>query len=445
MALDELCQSGSNDRLIFFFAGHGTTGRGQLGYIIPQDADKGKYSQYIGMEDLRLVCHEIPAKHIFIILDCCFSGVAALSAKADLQSPEQIDDGYLTKATEHKAWQILTAGADDELVADGGVCPGHSPFMGALLDGLRGEADENKDNLITALELNNYIQSRVSRETTKYGAKGQMPFFNYIAGSDLGNFVFLLPGYGKTDKSTRAERVKKIHAILQNLSSNDVLPDPIIRKAERIIATKPEELSQEDQSFDGLLDQLLKGDLKSKQFVSEWFRLADREEEWNGCISWDGNERSLPSGGQIRVPGLRIDKLVKKYAIVDTESENGFEEINPEELQPGMAIIDAIINERLFNQLVLSWGKKAIMITPSDRSEPLDRWEWKERFNTDGLKLWVIQNAQRTSQGKGVLINRFPSTGDLIMGTRPWIEKGNILDKKGQYDEAIEAYDKPSR
>ncbi len=462
---------GLNDRFIFFFAGHGDsqpTKHGYMcGYLVPQDARQNMISDYLDMDELLRACDRISAKHILLILDCCFSGIVAVAPprRGESKAPQRIDDEYLRKITERTAWQVLTAGDKDELVIDSGSRQNHSAFTSALLDALDGEeADTDKNYIITTSELYSYIKSRVIADTSREGRKGQVPFFNYLNGSGAGDFVFLLPGYGKTDKSTRAERAKKIRAILQDLSSNDVLPDSIIQKAERIIATKSEGLSKEDQSFDNLLDQLLKGDLKSKQFVSEWFRLAAKEEEWGGCISWDGDERSLPISGQIRVPGLRIDKLVKKYVIVDTESENGFKEIKLEELLPGMAIIDAIINERLFNQLVLSWGKKAVMINPSDGGKSLDRWEWKERFDTDGLKLWIIQDALRASQEAGVLKNQAAPMIDISQSkieagdadlsadsseqklepglASEWFEKGAALADKGQYDKAIKAYDR---
>jgi len=74
------------------------------------------------------------------------------------------------------------------------VRPGHSAFTGALLEGLEGQADQNKDNLITAIELAAYVSPRVTRETAVEGAEGQRPFFNYLSGSGQGDFVFLLPG-----------------------------------------------------------------------------------------------------------------------------------------------------------------------------------------------------------------------------------------------------------
>lgn len=194
---------GPEDRLIIFFSGHGESqlskDGGRIGYIVPQDARKDTLIDHIDMDELRKACDRIPAKHILIILDCCFSGVAAITSRIrgrPEESPKQLTDVYLRKLTEKKAYQIMTAGDVDQPIRDSGNIPGHSAFTAALLDGLRGDADRDSNGLITATELFDYIQPRVSCETSADGAEGQMPFLDYISGIDIyhpGNFVFLLP------------------------------------------------------------------------------------------------------------------------------------------------------------------------------------------------------------------------------------------------------------
>ena len=188
-------KAGPNDRVIFFFAGHGTTresGRGhRRGYLIPYGARRGRYSDYVDMSELHDACGWIPAKHIFLILDCCFSGVAAVASRAEPSAPpHEINEFYLKRITQRPAWQILTAGDTDDLAADSGIRPGHSAFTSALLAGLEGMADQNNDGLITASELANHIKPEVTGETEGR----QSPFFNYLRGSGQGDFVFLKPG-----------------------------------------------------------------------------------------------------------------------------------------------------------------------------------------------------------------------------------------------------------
>ncbi len=186
----------ANDRVVFFFAGHGVTQRGpnahKRGYLIPHDGSN--FAEYIGMEELRQCCNVIRAKHILVLLDCCFSGVAAVTARATLSgSGPRMDDIYLARITQRRAWQILTASDDDELAADSSSQPGHSAFTSALLAGLAGEADRDQDGLITATDLANYVRPRVVRDSEATSLRSQLPFFNYLLGSDLGDFVFTSP------------------------------------------------------------------------------------------------------------------------------------------------------------------------------------------------------------------------------------------------------------
>jgi len=186
-----------HDRLIFFFAGHGITQPtrgGKRGYLVPADAEVGKYGNYIEMRELLFACDTIPAKHIFLILDCCFSGVAAVASRADPPpTPLEVNDSYLRRITEKHAWQILTAGDTDDQVADSGLRTKHSVFTGVLLDGLTGEADQNGDGLMTVTDLAAYVKPQVARQSEVLIGRGQMPFYSYVVGSGQGEFAFLLP------------------------------------------------------------------------------------------------------------------------------------------------------------------------------------------------------------------------------------------------------------
>ena len=70
-----------DDRVFVFFAGHGVTrklpsGKSQ-GYIVPVDAAAQSFqSQAISMTNLQDASDAIPAKHVFFVMDACYSGLA---------------------------------------------------------------------------------------------------------------------------------------------------------------------------------------------------------------------------------------------------------------------------------------------------------------------------------------------------------------------------------
>jgi peptidoglycan/xylan/chitin deacetylase (PgdA/CDA1 family)/uncharacterized caspase-like protein len=171
-----------DDRVVVFFAGHGTTrhlpnGRA-LGYIVPVDAAPGNYqSQAISMTNFQDISEAIPAKHVFFIMDACYSGVALTRGGGG--------GNYLSEVTRRSVRQMLTAGGADEEVADNGP-QGHSIFTWTLLQGLEGKADLNGDGYVTASELATYVAPTVS------SLSRQTPAFGNLVGSEGGDFVFEL-------------------------------------------------------------------------------------------------------------------------------------------------------------------------------------------------------------------------------------------------------------
>ncbi len=176
-----------NDRVFIFYAGHGMTrklpsGR-DLGYIIPVDAALDKFhSRSISMTHLRDFSEMIPAKHVYYVMDSCYSGIALTRGGG----ANSMQTSYLNEITNRTARQILTAGGADQQVADGGL-NGHSIFTWTLLKGLDGEADLDKNHIITASELGAYISPLVANNSN------QTPAFGNLLGSEGGEFVFELP------------------------------------------------------------------------------------------------------------------------------------------------------------------------------------------------------------------------------------------------------------
>lgn len=175
-----------DDRVFFFFAGHGATrtfedGR-QIGFIVPVDADRvNYYSTAISMTALREASDLIPAKHIYFVMDSCYSGLALTRGVGGFSR----DRSYLEEVTRRQARQILTAGGAEEQVADDGP-GGHSVFTWALLQGLQGQADLDGNGFITASELGAYVSPIVSSFAK------QTPTVGNLVGSEGGEFVFEL-------------------------------------------------------------------------------------------------------------------------------------------------------------------------------------------------------------------------------------------------------------
>jgi len=223
-ALKEIKQHAiSKDATLFYFAGHGdgVSGHNNVreGYILPYEfnsdlnnpnLDVMYYDKSaISISSLIMYARDTKAKHIGIILDSCFSGLAMESkyAKKSLSSsntkaidqvvydaptrsvrikPASVDNSNSISSLyqdllDKKSINILTAG-DDQPVSDGS---GHSPFTQALLNAL-GE-NMNSQGYIRFTTLADYIRQQVKLKTNNK----QVPQYRNDS-SENGDFIFKL-------------------------------------------------------------------------------------------------------------------------------------------------------------------------------------------------------------------------------------------------------------
>ena len=161
-----------DDRILFFFAGHGHTEqghRGETGFLFPVDGTSKSLATLIRWDEITRNADLISAKHMLFIMDACYGGLA-VSRYVPPGSMRFLKD-MLTRYSR----QVLTAGKADEVVADsGGPREGHSIFTGHLLDALYGAAS-NQEGVLTAGRVIAYVYDRVakdqnSRQTPHYGS-----------------------------------------------------------------------------------------------------------------------------------------------------------------------------------------------------------------------------------------------------------------------------------
>ncbi len=177
---------GKNDRVLFFFAGHGYTeslGDKDFGYIVPHDG-KERSATYISMEELQALSEKMgKARHQLFILDACYGGLLGTRAGfIDANTPNYIWE----IAVKRSSRQYLTAGGKNQEVLDGGA-GGHSFFTLYLLEALDGGlGDTNNDGYTTFNELVSYL---VPRASSRY----QTPAYGNLPGHGLGEFIFRSP------------------------------------------------------------------------------------------------------------------------------------------------------------------------------------------------------------------------------------------------------------
>ena len=206
---------GSNDRVLFYFAGHGIALDGEdgpEGYLVPEDANREERTSFLSMVELNEAISKLPCRHFLLILDCCFAGAFRWSSTRDLSPlPSVIHRERFERYIQDPAWQVLTSAAYNQKALDvlSGSTIGqrvetgrHSPFAEALFRALEGEADliprgkdgqPGGDGVITATELYLYLRESVETATVEQRMR-QTPGLWPLKKHDKGEYILLAPG-----------------------------------------------------------------------------------------------------------------------------------------------------------------------------------------------------------------------------------------------------------
>lgn len=138
-ALNELNQKlTEQDNLLIYYAGHGEIDkRSQTAYWLPVDSETGNSANWISSQSITEFLSIMPAKHIMVVADSCYSGALTGSAVAKL--PEGMDDAkrerWLKAMNSRRARTVLTSGGVKPVMDQGGG--EHSVFANAFLKVLR--------------------------------------------------------------------------------------------------------------------------------------------------------------------------------------------------------------------------------------------------------------------------------------------------------------------
>ena len=167
---------GPGDNLLVYYAGHGIRDESEdHGYWLPVDADADNPSQWIANASITRQLKAMPAKHVLVIADSCYSGTLTRGIVVADRAP-----GYLIRLAERRSRTALTSGGV-EPVSDAGS-GANSVFAFALLQELRAN-----QGLLEAGELFARLWRRVAL------ASDQTPQYAPIvkAGHEDGEFLFV--------------------------------------------------------------------------------------------------------------------------------------------------------------------------------------------------------------------------------------------------------------
>jgi hypothetical protein len=160
----ELLKAGKDDTVVLFFSGHGVTDPTHPDelYFLTSDADP-KYCEATGLKMTGLhFLNRIDTKRVVLIADACHAGGPARITTRSVQDPLEKFMKMFTEAT----GRVYLASSRPEEKSQEKEELGNGVFTYYLLKGLRGEADADRDGVVTVEEAYDYAYERTKDETS---------------------------------------------------------------------------------------------------------------------------------------------------------------------------------------------------------------------------------------------------------------------------------------
>jgi uncharacterized caspase-like protein len=162
-------KSGPDDRVIFYFAGHGANG-----LFATYDIDLNNLNTSLQHREVKEAFKKCRAKTRLCFADACMSGSMKNRQREVTRQDERMlsvrsfEDPESGLVVLMAARSYQSAGENPKIL--------HGYFTKFLVDGLQGQADKNKDELVTIKEAYDYLYLNLA-SLPKYGPedKGQIP------------------------------------------------------------------------------------------------------------------------------------------------------------------------------------------------------------------------------------------------------------------------------
>jgi uncharacterized caspase-like protein len=175
-----------DDLLLVYLSCHGLVDARRRLYFATTDTRKDRLAA-TGIESTWLLeqLDDCRARRQVVILDCCFSGAFAHTAKGATDPGESGLDLHDRFVSQGRGRMVLTASRATEYSFEGEPVTGQSHtgsvFTTALVAGLRGAADTDRDGLISVDDAYSYAYQQVNARGTAqtpqrwlYGVEGQL-------------------------------------------------------------------------------------------------------------------------------------------------------------------------------------------------------------------------------------------------------------------------------
>ena len=169
-----------DDQLFIFFAGHGHFDETfEVGYLVARDTQLPNEDvamlSYVSHSLIRDIIDAMNCKHIFLVLDTCYSGtfdrLIAMRGRAEDISQRRLAEGDINRIFQYTTRWYLTSGGK-EIVYD------ESPFVHQFLEALRSKG--GIDNILAIDEILSYVKKLVKPKPRSSGFGSDEPGSDFL-------------------------------------------------------------------------------------------------------------------------------------------------------------------------------------------------------------------------------------------------------------------------
>lgn len=148
------CKAKKKDVVVFFFSGHGN----ETGMCVYETGGPKKNAS-LSYKDIQSVMQRCKAETKLLFVDACHSG----GARVNGSSSSGLSEEWNAMANKNKVMLFLSS-RTGETSLENPAAP-NGMFTTHLLRGLKGGADSNRDRVVTARELFDFVSQKVKRES----------------------------------------------------------------------------------------------------------------------------------------------------------------------------------------------------------------------------------------------------------------------------------------
>jgi formylglycine-generating enzyme required for sulfatase activity/uncharacterized caspase-like protein len=268
--------------VLIYFAGHGGLEEDKLGteadnwakYLLPFDTVKDNlYASALSNREFHDLLRSIKSRKLVIFMDSCYSGGVS-GGKARDVDVKITDDPYKKLAEGEGRLVIAASQPNQQSFENDGL--GHGVFTYHLIEALSGAADFDKDGVVTAMEVYQYLTENVPKTVKRLEGREQVPLVRAELKTD-----FVVAVNNERIYEVDCEKIKKekLDRLWDLYNKKELSPEQY-ELACKVVESICEDLSEDELKVLKLVNDLLDNKIKNiSRFRSDLDRFIGKERQ----------------------------------------------------------------------------------------------------------------------------------------------------------------------